>query len=825
MQFVPENFVTLPPDLALPPIEETGWEDPLGASTVRANAIRLSLGGGSPQPGVSGLSPTSTFWSRALPHRTLLQMQPPAPGNDRAMAGFGAALMAEDISDLLIVAPSVKEIDKEGIERVGFNNKNLAHLAALDGGGYTYNGTQISKQRCLEVQCVEPKTPNMDRWPQGSISVSARNALYRPKTHGVTTHWLDIQNPRWVKMLLQKMKLRWLDNGKSPMKLGVMCHNGASESGVVAVALHAMQCLERLNRQELSLNNYADLAAQMRNFVRSAWAERSPSFADAGPNLADYDKLAEEIWKQWNKINGAPDSAAVQTLRSPSLPSAANVPRPVAEAFEISTVGTTSSNCTQQLRRQGVGRAIHELLKGQAADPPGEKALEQQEVLKAERWFADAAEALLDGPASKLKLSEVMGGNVIIEEAGGLTAGLTDGMRPLVARVVAEGGEAMRERAETMAARLQSDEAAQRWVHDRFNRAQTDLLTVPPNDVEAATAFGRDLQKQAMVLALMNVLKAGIAQPVPAVRPQQLDLPTQVATSPNLPGESKERRVRRYRPRVEPDRSRSSSDSLSPSSAQRGGVQSPTRSVLISPDAFRSPTHSVQSPPPGSPVSAASSGKPVVTDKALEFLEALKLAESSNGAIEDVNVPDALRSEWRPGGQKFIEFMPRLEGLVKEMTGTTGLRGFVRSKLRTSPLRDLTSHLAWAKDVGRAVRENPALETKAGAALSYEAVRGLLQERFNSLSTDQKERWRSRVAGHSSRFEQALTASKQEADALPRLINPSGSLTNLNEVPFSSRPNLLLGSVEPKNLLNVVDAEWAPYLALTLVREVAGVRA
>lgn len=166
----------------------------------------------------------------------------------------------------------------------------------------------------VSTTSVEP-TPPKAGLPRGSLKVELSAADGSHQSHDVRTFLLNLHVPDWPRQLMFALGVQWLHDKSQPLNLAVMCKDGASASGVVAIALHGMQCLEAFNRGEIHLTSVDDLAERLDDFMKAAGQHRSPSFAQPDRYDLNTRELAYALWDSWTQVLSNPNSTAVKQFR------------------------------------------------------------------------------------------------------------------------------------------------------------------------------------------------------------------------------------------------------------------------------------------------------------------------------------------------------------------------------------------------------------------------------------------------------------------------------------------------------------------------------
>lgn len=312
VQFTPAQFVVLPEALKMMPVGSKDWRDPLGSNVTRTNATVLPL---APKgaAAASSRAPT-TNWSRMLSTPAVMQMQAPLDRTSHAAGGTACALMLGKVTDLIVVDGLAPVSGDAGGEEapVGYFRGNPVVGPLIDQLKFAFPpGSPFTR---VSTTAAEP-TPPKGGLPLGSLNVELSAADGSRQSHAVRTYVLNLNVPDWPHQLMYALGVQWLGNKSQSLNLAVMCKDGASASGVVAIALHGMQCLEAFNRGEIHLKDVDDLAGRLDDFIKAAGQHRSPSFAQPDRYDLNTRKLAEALWRSWTAVFSNPNSAAVKQFR------------------------------------------------------------------------------------------------------------------------------------------------------------------------------------------------------------------------------------------------------------------------------------------------------------------------------------------------------------------------------------------------------------------------------------------------------------------------------------------------------------------------------
>jgi hypothetical protein len=346
VQFVPDNFLVLPKQLQLSPAGSADWVDPLGAETARANATLLPLaparlptertGSGVNVTPSAGTGPSAgTLWSKALPHGSVLQLQPPLHASTTASPLFQAALMTSGVTDLFVVDALVPPPDASKAP-LAFNQKNPAVPAVLKRQA-EWPLRSDGPLATFDVSTIRPVQGQKFPMPRMQMNFQLSDTAGGKLTHQCRVHCLNLDDPQWCRQMLRGLMVDSMDPSKRPLMPAVMCEDGANKSGVVATALHAMQCLEAMNLGTLRMSSPEDLARQMSAFVAAGQAQRSPSFAALLHNF-DMPRLANDIWEAWTDNLSSPETLAVrvrQGLQGGAVPAVSEAPTGDASATDL----------------------------------------------------------------------------------------------------------------------------------------------------------------------------------------------------------------------------------------------------------------------------------------------------------------------------------------------------------------------------------------------------------------------------------------------------------------------------------------------------------
>lgn len=333
LSFVPAHFLALPDALKLPPAGQGDWCDPLGPQTARINATPLSLKPTDSQRAghTRGSREGVTAWSQFMKQPVVLQMQSVADQHSRAAGGLATALLATGTTDLIVVDALVRDPEAQpatgsaaarartpALTQKGtgfpaaFPRENPVTDIVTDRLHYTF--PEGAPYRSVQTDTQAPTKPKAGM-PHGALTISLKGADGSSTTHPVRTHTLNLNSPDWPHQLLFALNAGWQRQDAKPLQLALMCKDGATASGVVATALHGMECLEALNRGDIRMQDPADLAARLDDFILAGQSVRSPAFAQVGDQPVDTRTLAADIWKAWVSLHSKPDSTAVQTYR------------------------------------------------------------------------------------------------------------------------------------------------------------------------------------------------------------------------------------------------------------------------------------------------------------------------------------------------------------------------------------------------------------------------------------------------------------------------------------------------------------------------------
>ncbi len=812
LPFVPEHFLALPDSLGLPPVGQSDWCDPQGPQTARINATPLSLRpDDAERPGRSRTSRDGvTNWSQLMKQPVVLQMQSVVEPNSRAAGGFATALLASGTTDLIAVDALVRHPDAERMDGPGTVRSRTPALTKAATGypvafpvgnpvtgavtdGFDYAFPAGAPFTSVKTSAVAPNMPR-DGVPQGQLTISLEGADGSRTEHPVRTHTLNLNAPDWVHRLLYALNVRFLESGKQPLQLALMCKDGATASGVVATALHGMECLESLNRGDIQLPDEAALATRLDQFILAGQSVRSPAFSQVGGKPVDTQRMARDLWHAWASVQSKPDSLAVQTLRKHQIDQGVwlemDDTTPLLDAVD-GNVTTTESTKSSGQRMTRLSRLL---------SSGSEDSGVLSDTTHASSRFSTLARGR--GAAALPSMDEVRDGEGDPWEtspAATLTRGLSEA-----------DGHALPESV---------NESLNETLNETVGEAVNDSVTSSTDALAAPNARTRQFE-----LPATEGMRARIFHPAhkatdAKVRAMLADLTT--------PASATGSRLRSASPTT-------SSDTTS--SAMSSAM-------------------------------AAARAKPALTplQTALHLSESRSAAETATSA-ELSRIPRHIRKDWMPGGAKFDEFLPRLDGLAKEMTARTGLIGYLRARFSDPLTRKLEPHTHWARDLIEQIQAQMTrdLESQAGpssegspevdqtvvALAAHDAVKRLVARRFEQLTPREQARWCERVEGRSPRFNQALSSSQQRVHELARQFSPnSAEAAAPLTAQSSSAPPVFMhlfkrrseaapsaadgdslaqrrnaGARSPESLRQMVDREWSTHWVLNLTRDVAGLR-
>lgn len=378
VQFTPERFVVLPEALKMIPVGSRDWRDPLGSNVTRVNATLLPLAP-KDAASASSRAPTTNWSRMLSEPVVLQMQAPldktshaaggtacalmlgkvtdlivvdglapvaddaPAPVGKRALTKGGEPVLEVDCRGVTPggLAPVVAEAASNeedpvlsGAPHVPSAPSALRSAPRVTAGGEGFPvgyaldnpvvGPLVDKLEFafppgspftrVSTTSVEPSPPKAGL-PRGSLKVELSAADGSRQSHDVRTYVLNLHAPDWPRQLMFALGVQWLHDKSQPLNLAVMCKDGASASGVVAIALHGMQCLEAFNRGEIHLTKVDDLAERLDDFMKAAGQHRSPSFAQPDRYDLNTRKLAHALWESWTQVLSNPNSTAVKQFR------------------------------------------------------------------------------------------------------------------------------------------------------------------------------------------------------------------------------------------------------------------------------------------------------------------------------------------------------------------------------------------------------------------------------------------------------------------------------------------------------------------------------
>lgn len=800
VSFNPAHFVVLPETLKLPQAGCMDWRDPLGTTATRINATVLPLTArdatsGDPRTVATG-SPGQTTWSRMLNTPAVLQMQAPLDAQSSAAGATACALMLGGVTDLIVVdaltrtpdaadaasphsghtAPKVPQLTQGGKGYpVGYSNRNPAAQFLLEQVDYAL--PPESPFTHVRTVAHEPTRPKAGL-PRGSLHVNLQAADGSRLEQPVRTYALNLNAPHWEHQLMHALTVTRLRDKTQALNLAVMCQDGAGASGVVATALHGMECLEAFNGGKIRLDGVDDLRRRLDDFILAAGHRRSPSFARLEGRALDTRKMARSLWEAWSQVFSSPESAAVKKLRECE---AADSQSPKTGAADISDIQEIDSPVISPPPE------FADALACQDAASTGR----QQRLLQG-RFTRQASNDSIDSGVTS-DVSSVGSISTLPRRSAAL--------RPVLS--VTE--EAFESDSEMTSAEVSPAASPAHTVQPRPAHAAS---SPPPASMRPAVH-----QRGAFVpLAAdgdmpQRILHAGRNMDVTQVKASLASLQAP-RPAPGSIGQTL-----RADDRVSDRRAVGGAvpDVGAPAPGLKKRLDEIVETRLSATggnvDALEGISPSIrQAWAPGGP--RFNAYREQVNDLAKAMTGKIGLIGYLRGRLSDP-----------------------LDRALEPHTG------WARDLIREVQ-QDLREHALAQPSTSRAAQVDPVVDQAQVAQLARQTIKRLVAEHFSELSTTEQKRWRHRVTGHSDRFEQALQRTLIETARIPKRLQPNAqhdrsSGATVPPLLLSSQPQRNARGVGPtdlrvpalqrseETLRRVVDHDWAPRWVLEVAHEVA----
>ncbi|UXH76820.1 hypothetical protein [Roseateles amylovorans] len=379
--FDPTRFLTLDPWFGIAPSPQSaGWEARGGrageTAPGRVHASHVTLDGT-----VAGADVRSSRTSLA-PGLNVLQMQAPSPDVPTALGAFAAALLQEQVTDLFVCtqpqpdvppppadqsdaspSPDVAHTRLDGMRhdrsqrstRLLEPRRSVTEFIGADGLArcLTMTTSPPTRQREVPWDWGQPKpfVPPVNRIRAGELQLSYLHKENDERVDRSVRLWeLRVNAPHaWMGLMLSKIIGRevgpgvgleagaewgrvWHPEGGSSTETrtdrgrrcaAIVCHDGASDSGLAIAALQVLLKLKALDAAPpvpdvaREGTDRASLLEALHAFVASQRLQRSPQFA-AAEGLTSPEALVDRAAEVWASLQGSPERRSIQMLQSTS---------------------------------------------------------------------------------------------------------------------------------------------------------------------------------------------------------------------------------------------------------------------------------------------------------------------------------------------------------------------------------------------------------------------------------------------------------------------------------------------------------------------------
>ncbi|OWQ89306.1 hypothetical protein CDN98_01795 [Roseateles terrae] len=818
LPFVPAHFLVLPDGLRMPAVGQSDWCDPLGPETARINATPLSLRPADAQrPGhTRSLREGVTNWSQLMKQPVVLQMQSVVQPNSRAAGGFATALLATGTTDLIAVDALVRHPDAaEAAGPAAAHGKTPALTQKAPGFPVAFP---------LDNPLTDAVTDSCRyAFPAESPYTSVKTETVAPtkRKGGIPQGQLTISLEGADGRCFQHRVRTHTLNLNSPhwahqLLYALNVRFLESDKKPLQLALMCKDGATASGAVATALHGMECLEALNRGDLHM------PDEAALAARLDDFIRAGQSVRSpEFAKVDGKP----VDTRR---------MARDLWQAW-ASLQSKPDSVAVQTLRRHQLDEGVW--LNSDDTTP----------LLDAVDGATTSTETAAPSGTRQSRLARLLSSS---SEDSGVLSDTTLASSQFSTLARGRGAAALPPMQEV------GDGEGDRW-------ADVDAAVQSPVTSPAAT-LPRAVKGQvadvtvdsAADVTVDSVVHATATRTVPRTPARAIDLPT-----------TEGRRARIFHPAHRATDAKVQAMVAHLTAPASDAAAARTRSPASASSRASDLWNASGSTPRGVFATSGARAKPPLTP----LQTALSLAESRSAAqgasVDDLyRIPKPIRKLWMPGGSKFTEFLPRLDGLVNEMTARTGLVGFLRARFTDPLTRTLEPHTHWARELIEQVQAEVTrdLQSRAGpsseappdvdqtlvATAAHEAVKQLVSRRFEQLTPREQTRWRERVDGRSPRFELALSSSQQRVHELPRRLSPNSPQADAplaapplkappifmrrhKDRPDAARPvadgdalrqRSAEGLRSPEGIRQMVDREWSTHWVLSLARDVAGTR-
>lgn len=795
--FVPDHFVALPAELQMPPAGRQDWVDPRGSDAARINATALPLSAAGTQWGTCKPLSGTASWSHQLDGTSVLQMQGPSTPESRAAGGVASALLLGKMSDLIVVGDV-----SSGTVRGRGPAEDVGAGPLVEGLNFRFpgDGDYLGVQTADHAEKSKPGHPE-------KLWMKLTRADGTAEQHSLRLHTLDLESPNWIYRMMFQLSVCWQQDHNQPLRLALMCKDGATASGAVATALYGMECLDALNREDIQIKTVGELEHRLDEFIQNAQARRSPQFAEIRGRPLDTGAMARDLLKAWTSLHGNIESPVAALHRSLEPD----------EGISLQDADMDTGMDVDTLRWRGADASFAS--QPSSPLPP-----------------ADKPSVELSGEHQTARFSRQF--SVLSEDSGVMSDTLQS----------AKGQDSL----QRFAPRGTLSTTAE------LNEAEPTGLATEPAGLEAKPAARQadpaapDADPATTVLPRTGPESSGLVAPR---HRSTLELPATEQLRSRLlhaGGGRSPANVKRL---------------IDKFSDSPKGSASLSRSPSVSPSVPPSHAARAEHPAPRTPMEEAR----VLTAsrEAAATATQAELARIPQAVRRDWEPGGRRFAAYLARAKPLVQEMTARTGLIGYLrarltdpaTRTLDRHVTWSRDLMRQVHDDLAEHVN--QQAGPSSAAAAGADPQQVAQLARQVIKSLLAQQFESLSSRDQQRWRHRVTGHSERFEQALATSRERVTELPARLLPgsaqdagplTGRAARATQAPpvFMSRAptraergdgrgrgergeraevgeraaaaNVRQPALKtPDQLREMVDQEWAPHWVLDLTRQVAGV--